>query len=91
MTTDEVRRICPELAPDEAERLAEAVNRYTPCPDCGGEVGHRINCPRGIAFTGEEAEARRWKPATQMELKRNRRHIVKHKPTRLPPKPQGGE
>jgi hypothetical protein len=21
------------------------------CPDCGGDVGHRINCPRGIAFS----------------------------------------
>lgn len=22
-----------------------------PCPTCGGEVGHRINCPHGIAFS----------------------------------------
>lgn len=22
-----------------------------PCPECHGEVGHRINCQRGIAFT----------------------------------------
>jgi hypothetical protein len=22
-----------------------------PCPKCGGEVGHRINCPDGIAFS----------------------------------------
>jgi hypothetical protein len=22
-----------------------------PCPACGGEVGHRINCPHGIAFS----------------------------------------
>jgi hypothetical protein len=22
-----------------------------PCPLCGGDVGHRINCPRGIAFS----------------------------------------
>ena len=21
------------------------------CPECGGEVGHRINCPDGIAFS----------------------------------------
>lgn len=22
-----------------------------PCPKCGGEVGHRVNCPDGIATT----------------------------------------
>lgn len=28
-----------------------AVEQDFPCPICQGEVGHRINCPRGIAFT----------------------------------------
>jgi len=37
-----------------------------PCPVCGGEVGHRINCPRGIAFTGEAAEARRTLPRPRL-------------------------
>lgn len=25
-----------------------------PCPKCRGEVGHRINCPDGVAFTSKE-------------------------------------
>jgi hypothetical protein len=27
-----------------------------PCSKCGGTVGHRINCPDGIAFTNKEAK-----------------------------------
>ena len=27
----------------------DVVGSDFPCPICGGEVGHRINCPRGIA------------------------------------------
>jgi|GEM_PF-5523528 len=22
-----------------------------PCPECGGTIGHRVNCPDGIAFS----------------------------------------
>lgn len=28
-----------------------ALDGELPCLTCGGEVGHRINCPHGIAFT----------------------------------------
>jgi hypothetical protein len=28
-----------------------ALDGELPCLDCGGEVGHRINCPHGIAFS----------------------------------------
>ena len=24
-----------------------------PCPKCGGDVGHLINCPDGSAFSGD--------------------------------------
>ena len=24
------------------------------CPKCGGEIGHKINCPDGICFSGEK-------------------------------------
>ena len=32
-----------------------AVDGELPCLACGGEVGHRINCPHGIAFTPSTA------------------------------------
>jgi hypothetical protein len=30
---------------------ADALDGELPCPTCKGEVGHRINCPHGIAFS----------------------------------------
>jgi len=29
----------------------DALDGELPCLACGGEVGHRINCPHGIAFS----------------------------------------
>jgi hypothetical protein len=34
-----------------AKATAEAAPEPDICPDCGSELGHRVNCPRGIAFS----------------------------------------
>lgn len=26
----------------------------TPCPKCGGAIGHRVNCPDGISFSNSQ-------------------------------------
>jgi hypothetical protein len=33
------------------EATAEGEGDEAPCPLCGGTVGHRVNCPDGIAFS----------------------------------------
>ena len=41
-----------EVIRELEERLTkDALDGELPCLACGGEVGHRINCPHGIAFS----------------------------------------
>jgi len=35
----------------QAAQQKYALDGELPCLACGGEVGHRINCPHGIAFS----------------------------------------
>jgi hypothetical protein len=44
-----------------------------PCPKCGGDVGHLINCPDGSAFTQEhldkvKREELEWIESKKLEL-----------------------
>ena len=58
--------MCQAFGFPESVEECELYPEEAPCPVCGGEVGHRINCPRGIAFTGEAAEARRTLPRPRL-------------------------
>ena len=41
----------PETETEELIRDITKEYAGFPCSGCGGEVGHRINCPDGIAFS----------------------------------------
>jgi hypothetical protein len=55
----------PRLKPMTADEYREATERpsHIPgeevCDTCHGEVGHRINCPEGIAFSNRAAPIQR--------------------------------
>ena len=40
--------LCDECR-DELDATFAAYEEDDPCPHCGGTVGHRVNCPDGIA------------------------------------------
>lgn len=40
-----------EPVENDCDKLNILFESDCPCPLCGGAVGHRINCPHGIAFS----------------------------------------
>ncbi len=46
---------CSKCGADTIGEIGHECNTYFdfPCPKCGGDIGHLINCPDGSAFSGD--------------------------------------